>query len=62
MSEKTLESKNESEKPESTKTDKQPKQGNTIFVSGYKINEEFLRKTFAPFGTIIGVTMESEKK
>ncbi|XP_065200929.1 negative elongation factor E [Planococcus citri] len=61
VSEKTLESKNDTERPESSKIDKQPKQGNTIFVSGYKINEEFLRKTFAQFGNIISVTMESEK-
>lgn len=39
-----------------------PRQGNTIYVTGYKINEEFLRKHFATFGNIINISMEIEKK
>lgn len=43
------------------KADK-PKQGNTIFVMGYKINEEFLKKTFSSYGVIVDISMESEKR
>jgi len=42
------------------RTDK-PRQGNTIFVSGYKITEDFLKKTFHTYGNIVNVTMEIEK-
>ncbi|KAG5874774.1 hypothetical protein JTB14_016264 [Gonioctena quinquepunctata] len=42
------------------KTDK-PRQGNTIYVSGYKITEEFLKKHFSTMGTIINISMEIEK-
>nr|CAD7423295.1 unnamed protein product [Timema monikensis] len=38
-----------------------PRQGNTIFVSGHKITEEFLRKAFHSCGHIVNVTMEIEK-
>lgn len=43
------------------KTDK-PRQGNTIFVHGYKITEDLLRKTFQGMGNIVNVSMEIEKK
>lgn len=43
-------------RPEKTKG------GNTIFVSGYKITEEYLRKHFETFGQIVNVSMEVEKK
>ncbi|KAJ8674010.1 hypothetical protein QAD02_005272 [Eretmocerus hayati] len=46
-----------SSKPE-TKTIK----GNTIFVSGYKISDDFLRKHFSAFGNILKISMEAEKK
>jgi negative elongation factor E len=36
--------------------------GNTIFVSGYKMSEEFLKKHFSTFGNILKITMEAEKK
>nr|CAD7395590.1 unnamed protein product [Timema poppensis] len=39
-----------------------PRQGNTIFVSGHKITEEFLRKAFHSCGHIVNVTMEIEKQ
>lgn len=48
------------EKPKE-KTDK-PRQGNTIYVQGYKITEEFLEKHFRTFGTIVNISMEIEKK
>jgi negative elongation factor E len=35
--------------------------GNTIYVSGQKVTEEFLRKHFADFGEIVHVSMEIEK-
>lgn len=44
------------EKPE------KPRQGNTIYVSGYKITEEFLKKHFSTIGTIVNISMEIEKK
>lgn len=61
MSEKMLEKNTEGEKSDFVKGDK-PKQGNTIFVSGYQVTEEFLRNTFSSFGFIIDISMESEKK
>ncbi|KAF4532125.1 hypothetical protein B566_EDAN004131 [Ephemera danica] len=38
-----------------------PRQGNTIYVSGYKITEDILKKAFQPFGKIVNVSMEIEK-
>ncbi|GLV32055.1 Negative elongation factor E [Carabus blaptoides fortunei] len=38
-----------------------PRQGNTIYVSGYKISEEFLKKHFQTIGNIVNVSMEIEK-
>lgn len=46
----------------STKTETKGKSGNTIFVCGYKITEEYLRKHFETFGRIVNVTMETDKK
>lgn len=42
------------------KSDK-PRSGNTIYVSGTRVTEEFLRKHFAAFGKIVNVSMEIEK-
>ena len=39
-----------------------PRQGNTIYVSGYKISEEFLKKHFGQVGNIVNVSLEIEKK
>lgn len=39
-----------------------PRQGNTIYVSGYKITEEFLKKHFSAVGNIVNISMEIEKK
>lgn len=39
-----------------------PRAGNTIFVSGNKVTEEFLKKTFNDYGTIVNVSMEIEKR
>ena len=38
-----------------------PRAGNTIFVSGNKLTEDFLNKSFNEFGTIVNVSMEFEK-
>lgn len=38
-----------------------PRTGNTIYVSGYKITEEFLKKHFSTIGNIINISMEIEK-
>lgn len=35
--------------------------GNTIYVSGNKVTEEYLRKHFSEFGQILNVSMEIEK-
>lgn len=39
-----------------------PRQGNTIYVYGYKITEDILKTAFQPFGKIVNVSMEIEKK
>lgn len=49
------------EKPASKPETKIPK-GNTIFVTGYKISEDFLKKHFQAFGNILKISMEAEKK
>lgn len=46
--------------PSVTRPDKQ-RTGNTIFVSGNKVTEEFLRNNFSTFGKIVNVSMEIEK-
>lgn len=38
-----------------------PKTGYTIYVSGKTITEDFLKKHFSEFGTIVNVSMEIEK-
>lgn len=38
-----------------------PRSGHTIYVSGTRVTEEFLRKQFAIFGKIVNVSMEIEK-
>ncbi|CAG0879271.1 unnamed protein product [Darwinula stevensoni] len=35
--------------------------GNTIYVFGYNITEELLKRAFQPFGNIINISMEIEK-
>lgn len=46
----------------SSKQEMKPRAGNTIFVCGYKISEDFLKKHFQTFGNIINISMETEKK
>lgn len=41
--------------------DIKPKTGYTIYVSGKTITEDFLKKHFSEFGTIVNVSMEIEK-
>lgn len=38
-----------------------PRQGNTIYVTGYNITEEFLKKHFSSVGNIVNISMEIEK-
>ncbi|KAF7278480.1 negative elongation factor E [Rhynchophorus ferrugineus] len=38
-----------------------PRTGNTIYVSGYKITDDFLKKHFSTIGNIINISMEIEK-
>lgn len=54
------------EKPSKDKEDSptgkdKPKTRSTIYVSGNKVSEEFLRTQFSQFGTITNVSMEIEK-
>lgn len=45
-----------------SKIDTKPRAGNTIFVAGYKISEDYLKKHFSSFGNILNISMEAEKK
>ncbi|XP_055627227.1 negative elongation factor E [Toxorhynchites rutilus septentrionalis] len=38
-----------------------PRSGNTVYVSGNKVTEEFLKKHFNEFGEILNISMEIEK-
>lgn len=38
-----------------------PRSGNTVYVSGNKVTEEFLKKHFHEFGEILNISMEIEK-
>ncbi|XP_063700665.1 negative elongation factor E [Culicoides brevitarsis] len=40
---------------------KDKRTGNTIYVSGNKISEDYLRKHFSDFGQILNISMETEK-
>ncbi|XP_068230003.1 negative elongation factor E isoform X2 [Palaemon carinicauda] len=42
-------------------SDGKPRHGHTIYVFGYNISEEVLKKAFATFGNIVNVNMEIEK-
>ncbi|XP_026468843.1 negative elongation factor E [Ctenocephalides felis] len=35
--------------------------GNTVYVSGYQVTQEFLQKNFSEFGNILYISMEIEK-
>ncbi len=48
------------ESTSSLKSDK-PRQGNTVYVFGYQITEELLKKAFQPMGKIVNISMEVEK-
>ncbi|XP_043484073.1 negative elongation factor E [Leptopilina heterotoma] len=55
------ESKTSVEKPSLAKAEPKHKGGNTIFVCGYKISEDFLKRHFQTFGNIVNISMETEK-
>lgn len=38
-----------------------PRSGNTVYVSGNKVTEEFLKKHFNEYGEILNISMEIEK-
>ncbi|UYV67525.1 PKN2 [Cordylochernes scorpioides] len=38
-----------------------PRQGNTVYVRGFGITEEILKMGFAPYGTIMNITIEPGK-
>ena len=39
-----------------------PRQGNTVYVRGFGVNEQLLRRAFHKFGAIVNISMEIEKK
>ena len=39
-----------------------PKKGNTVYVYGHNVTEEILRKAFSNFGTIVNISMETERQ
>lgn len=43
------------------RTDNKPRTGNTIYVSGNKVSEDYLKKHFTEFGNIVNVNLEIEK-
>jgi len=51
-----------SDNQSSAKQEIKPRGGNTIFVAGFKITEDYLKKHFQSFGNIINISMEVEKK
>lgn len=53
---------NSSDTQSTAKQEIKPRAGNTIFVCGYKITEDYLKKHFQSFGNIINISMEVEKK
>ncbi|XP_050096206.1 negative elongation factor E-like [Anopheles aquasalis] len=38
-----------------------PRSGNTVYVSGNKVTEDFLKKHFSDYGDILNISMEIEK-
>ncbi|XP_018371636.1 PREDICTED: negative elongation factor E [Trachymyrmex cornetzi] len=52
---------NTSDTPAPVKQEIKPRAGNTIYVCGYKITEDYLKKHFQSFGNIIHISMEAEK-
>nr|CAG4644366.1 EOG090X0F8Z [Lepidurus arcticus] len=45
----------------STMRPDKPKSGHTIYVFGFDITEDLLKKTFQPFGHVVNISMEVEK-
>uniref|UniRef100_A0A2M4BWB4 Negative elongation factor E n=1 Tax=Anopheles marajoara TaxID=58244 RepID=A0A2M4BWB4_9DIPT len=45
--------------PDSAK--ERPRSGNTVYVSGNKVTEDFLKKHFSDYGDILNISMEIEK-
>lgn len=43
------------------KTGDKPRTGNTIYVAGKQVTEEYLKKHFSDYGMIVNVSMEIEK-
>lgn len=57
----TFEKEKDTEKKLNFPLKEKPKSGYTIYVSGKSITEDFLKKNFSDFGTIVNVSMEIEK-
>ena len=39
-----------------------PRSGHTIYIFGYNISEEVIKKTFSSFGNILNINMEVDNK
>ncbi|KAK0180691.1 hypothetical protein PV327_003049 [Microctonus hyperodae] len=52
---------NTTDKHISNKSEPKPRAGNTIFVYGYTLSEDFLKKHFSSFGNILNISMEAGK-
>jgi len=57
----TSPSKESSPLPSSPAKPERPKVGHTVYVFGYSVTEEILKKAFQPFGNIVNISMEIEK-
>ncbi|KAL7637942.1 UNVERIFIED_CONTAM: hypothetical protein RMT77_011555 [Armadillidium vulgare] len=58
--------KDREERPEGSRearstTEGKPRQGHTIYVYGFNVTEEILRKAFSSCGTIVNINMEVDK-
>jgi negative elongation factor E len=56
-----FEKEKDTDKKHSPPRDNKPKSGYTIYVSGKSITEDFLKKHFSDYGSIVNVSMEIEK-
>ena len=56
-----FEKEKEGDKKATVPSKEKPKTGYTIYVSGKTITEDYLKKHFSEFGSIVNVSMEIEK-
>ncbi|XP_061505537.1 negative elongation factor E [Anopheles gambiae] len=59
--EREKEDQSDKSKPGADASKDKPRSGNTVYVSGNKVTENFLKKHFSDFGEILNISMEIEK-